>query len=169
MRELFARYRDTATMAGFLVLLVAFIGTVLVRDEDRLWRTARDVHAHTPAFAEDYANVADGLLAAYAALGTADDLLLAVTLAEQDVFFVGLRCELGELERRERARGDRRIGDARRDHASVHRYGRYDLEVDGTQPPADNAERLIQAWRRRSRSSALQLMGADDGQGEQPA
>lgn len=94
---------------------------------------------------------------------------LAVTLAEQDVFFVGLRCELGELERRERARGDRRIGDARRDHASVHRYGRYDLEVDGTQPPADNAERLIQAWRRRSRPSALQLMGADDGQGEQPA
>ncbi len=30
MRDLFARYRDTATMAGFLILLVAFIGTVLV-------------------------------------------------------------------------------------------------------------------------------------------
>ncbi|HET6744851.1 MAG TPA: thioredoxin domain-containing protein [Candidatus Limnocylindria bacterium] len=60
-----------------------FIRAVLVRDGDRLWRTARGGRAHTPGFAEDYANVADGLLAAYAALGAAEDLLLAVALADR--------------------------------------------------------------------------------------
>ncbi|MDP9251062.1 MAG: thioredoxin domain-containing protein [Chloroflexota bacterium] len=60
--------------------LVAFIRDRLLRDGDRLWRTARDGVAHTPAFAEDYANVADGLLAAYAAGGDPADLQLAESL-----------------------------------------------------------------------------------------
>ena len=47
----------------------AFIRERLLRGEDRLWRTSRDGASHTPAFAEDYVNLADGLLAAYAALG----------------------------------------------------------------------------------------------------
>ena len=34
--------------------LTTFIGEHLVRDGDRLWRTARDGRAHTPAFCEDY-------------------------------------------------------------------------------------------------------------------
>ena len=45
MRDLFARYRDTATMAGFLVLLVAFIGTVLVPG----YRLAHDLSANSAA------------------------------------------------------------------------------------------------------------------------
>jgi len=45
MRDLFARYRDTATMAGFLVLLVAFIGTVLVPG----YRLANDLSAKSAA------------------------------------------------------------------------------------------------------------------------
>ncbi len=57
--------------------LVAFIGRTLVRDGDRLWRTARGGRAHTPAFAEDYAAVADGLLEAHAALGLSEPLHLA--------------------------------------------------------------------------------------------
>ena len=60
--------------------LVTFIHTVLVREADRLWRSARDGVAQVPGFAEDYAMVADGLLGAYAALGSADDLLLAERL-----------------------------------------------------------------------------------------
>jgi uncharacterized protein YyaL (SSP411 family) len=60
--------------------LVAFVREVLVRDGDRLWRSARDRTATVPGFAEDYATVADGLLAAHAALGEADDLLLAERL-----------------------------------------------------------------------------------------
>jgi uncharacterized protein YyaL (SSP411 family) len=57
--------------------LVAFIRERLLRDGDRLWRTARDGVAHTPAFAEDYVNVADGLLGAYSAAGDPADLRLA--------------------------------------------------------------------------------------------
>jgi uncharacterized protein YyaL (SSP411 family) len=57
-----------------------FIRSRLLREDGRLWRTARDGAAHTPAFCEDYAQVADGLLAAYAALGDAADLELAVAL-----------------------------------------------------------------------------------------
>ncbi|MGH2456745.1 MAG: thioredoxin domain-containing protein, partial [Candidatus Limnocylindria bacterium] len=45
-----------------------------------LWRTARGGVAHTPGFAEDYANLADGLLATYAALGRTEDLELAAAL-----------------------------------------------------------------------------------------
>ena len=45
MRDLFARYRDTATMAGFLILLVAFIGTVLVPG----YRLANDLSANSAA------------------------------------------------------------------------------------------------------------------------
>jgi HPt (histidine-containing phosphotransfer) domain-containing protein len=45
MRDLIARYRDTATMAGFLVLLVAFIGTVLVPG----YRLANDLSANSAA------------------------------------------------------------------------------------------------------------------------
>jgi uncharacterized protein YyaL (SSP411 family) len=55
-------------------------GTPTRRDDDRLWRTARDGKAHTPGFAEDYANLADGLLAAHAVSGEADDLSLAARL-----------------------------------------------------------------------------------------
>jgi uncharacterized protein len=73
------RYLD-ATRAG-----VAFLRDRLVRDDDRLWRTARAGAAHTPAFAEDYANAADGLLAAYAALGTAEPLRLAERLIHRAI------------------------------------------------------------------------------------
>jgi uncharacterized protein len=81
---------------GFLVLgddrfaeaalgCVRFIRANLLRDEGRLWRTARDGTAHTPAFCEDYAHVADGLLAAYAALGDAANLELAVAVMDRAV------------------------------------------------------------------------------------
>ncbi len=60
--------------------LVTFIATHLVRDGDRLWRTARDGRAHTPGFAEDYLLVADGLIEAHAALGEAQPLTMARAL-----------------------------------------------------------------------------------------
>ena len=63
--------------------LVGFVRAHLLRDDDRVWRTARDGRAHTPGFAEDYANLADGLLAAHAALGGPDDLGLAVRLMDR--------------------------------------------------------------------------------------
>jgi uncharacterized protein YyaL (SSP411 family) len=63
--------------------LVRFIHGALLRDDDRVWRTARGGRSHTPGFAEDYANLADGLLAAYAAVGSWEDLLLARRLVDR--------------------------------------------------------------------------------------
>jgi uncharacterized protein len=64
---------------------VAWLREALLRDGDRLWRTSRDGIGRTPAFLEDYACVADGLLAAHAALGGPDDLELAVRLMERAI------------------------------------------------------------------------------------
>jgi uncharacterized protein YyaL (SSP411 family) len=62
-----------------------FIRARLLREDGRVWRTARDGVAHTPAFSEDYAHVADGLLAAYAALGDPADLELAAAVMDRAV------------------------------------------------------------------------------------
>jgi chloramphenicol 3-O phosphotransferase len=77
-----------------------------------------------------------------------------------DVFFVGVHCPLAELERRERARGDRPIGDARRDFESVHSFVVYDLELDGTVSVERNVRSLVDAWRRRDRPGAFDRMRA---------
>ncbi|GMA16670.1 chloramphenicol phosphotransferase [Deinococcus metallilatus] len=82
-------------------------------------------------------------------------------LAPFDVFFVGLHCPLPELERRERARGDRRVGDARRDFETVHTFGRYDLEIDATKPLDQNVEAIITAWRARTRRGVFERMAAE--------
>ena len=83
---------------------------------------------------------------------------LVQLLAPFDVFFVGVHCPLPELERRERHRGDRRIGEARTDFHAVHRFTEYDLDIDATQPTEGNVSRLITAWQARSRSTAFERM-----------
>lgn len=82
-------------------------------------------------------------------------LRLADTLAGQDLFFVGVHCELVELERRELARGDRPVGDARRDYFRIHSYCLYDCVVDGTQDMQANADAVIAAWKNRTIPSAF--------------
>jgi chloramphenicol 3-O phosphotransferase len=79
-------------------------------------------------------------------------------LSSVDVFFVGVHCPLAELERRERLRGDRRDGEARQDHAVVHTFGTYDLEIDSTRPLDDNVRAVIDGWQRRVRPSAFNRM-----------
>src|SRR5262245_61002719 len=79
-------------------------------------------------------------------------------LAPFDVFFVGVHCPLPELERRERHRGDRRIGEARTDFHAVHRFTEYDLDIDATQPTEGNVATLITAWQARSRPTAFERM-----------
>ena len=83
---------------------------------------------------------------------------LVQLLAPFDVFFVGVHCPLPELERRERHRGDRRVGDARADFHAVHRFTEYDLDIDATQPIEGNVARLITAWQSRSRPTAFERM-----------
>ncbi len=49
---------------------------------------------------------------------------------DHQVLFVGVRCSLPELQRRERARGNRTIGRAEVQFPLVHQHGIYDIEVD---------------------------------------
>ncbi|MFF7969140.1 chloramphenicol phosphotransferase CPT family protein [Streptomyces sp. NPDC007903] len=64
-------------------------------------------------------------------------------LRPEDVLFVGVHCPLPELERRERARGDREAGLAALQYGLVHAHGDYDLECDtGTASPRACAERI---------------------------
>lgn len=53
-------------------------------------------------------------------------------LENLDVFWVGVHCDLEELERREIARGDRMTGQARGQFNIVHTDMTYNLEVDTT-------------------------------------
>jgi chloramphenicol 3-O phosphotransferase len=80
---------------------------------------------------------------------------LVSLLAPCDVFFVGVHCNLDELERRERVRGDRRPGEAARDHDTVHAHCTYDLEIDGTCDVENNASTVIAAWQARRAPSAF--------------
>ncbi|WP_161882949.1 chloramphenicol phosphotransferase CPT family protein [Deinococcus alpinitundrae] len=76
-------------------------------------------------------------------------------LAPFDVFFVGVHCPLPELERRERERGDRRIGDARADFERVHTFSSYDFEVESLGVPEENAAKILAAWRARPESGVF--------------
>ncbi len=80
-------------------------------------------------------------------------------LSDLDVYLVGVHCDLEELDRRERERGDRRIGEGRAHVAidGIHSLGPYDLEVDTTgSVTADLARSVVQAWRQRTHPAALQ-------------
>jgi len=70
-------------------------------------------------------------------------------LGQLDVFLVGVHCPLPELERREKLRGDRAIGDAKRDLETVHTFTKYDFEVDSTNPLDQNAKAIAAAWEQR--------------------
>jgi chloramphenicol 3-O phosphotransferase len=83
---------------------------------------------------------------------------LVQLLHTHDVYFVGLHCPVEELERRERARGDRRIGEARADFETTHRFCSYDLEGSSGQPVQQTAEEVVAAWKGRCAPSAFTRM-----------
>src|SRR5690349_12034019 len=75
---------------------------------------------------------------------------LATLLDGPDVFLVGVHCDLAEIDRRERDRGDRRTGEGR-SHVEtdlIHTFGPYDFEVDTTNTvPSAVAAAVLAAWR----------------------
>lgn len=75
---------------------------------------------------------------------------LVSILNHVDVFLVGVHCPLIELERREMARGDRRVGDAKRDLETVHTFIAYDFEVDSTDMVEITVEKIVAAWSSRT-------------------
>jgi chloramphenicol 3-O phosphotransferase len=54
----------------------------------------------------------------------------AALFAELPAYLVGVRCPLSILEAREKGRRDRTLGQARRQFELVHKFARYDLELD---------------------------------------
>ena len=79
----------------------------------------------------------------------ADDL--KTLLAPFDVFWVGVHASLAELERRERLRGNRQIGEALY-RLQTHSFCRYDVEVDTTTQALDqNVDEIVRAWKGRFR------------------
>ena len=83
---------------------------------------------------------------------------LASLLHGFDVFLVGVHCDLDEIDRRERRRGDRTPGEGRThvEHDGIHTFGPYDLEIDTTTTePSSLATTVLDAWNRRPTSSAL--------------
>jgi chloramphenicol 3-O phosphotransferase len=91
---------------------------------------------------------------------------LAELLADTDVFLVGVHCRLAELDRRERARGDRRPGEARA-HVldnKIHTFGPYDFEVDTTGGVTNElVSSVIHAWRARPADRALRPLKGSPG------
>jgi len=59
-----------------------------------------------------------------------------------DVLWIGLHASVDELRRRERARGDRPVGDAEQDLRTVHTFHGYDLELDSAEGVEACARRL---------------------------
>ena len=86
---------------------------------------------------------------------------LVKLLTGLDVFFVGVHCPLPELERRERERGNRRVGEARTDYQVVHGFAEYDLEIDSMQPCQTNVNTLVDAWESRQPPSAFDRMAGE--------
>lgn len=78
------------------------------------------------------------------------------SLANYDVLFVGVKCPLAELERREKARGDRQLGLARWQFDQVHRFGAYDYELDtSAHSPAECAKQLAALLRSGRKGAAF--------------
>ena len=75
---------------------------------------------------------------------------LSEILKDTDLFFVGVHCPVEELERREKERGDRPLGTARKDFETIHTFNKYDLEIDGTQSPEENVALIISSWEQRT-------------------
>jgi chloramphenicol 3-O phosphotransferase len=66
------------------------------------------------------------------------------TLNNYPVFFVAVHCPLTELEHREQARGDRNIGQAKKQLEFVHQQNEvYDIEVDTYRDTIESCVKLI--------------------------
>jgi chloramphenicol 3-O phosphotransferase len=66
------------------------------------------------------------------------------TLKDYPVFFVGVHCPLPELERREKDRGDRMIGQAKSQLTYVHQQGEtYDVEVDSSEELDSSVDAIV--------------------------
>lgn len=66
-------------------------------------------------------------------------------IGRENVFFVQLYCDLEELERREKVRGDRRMGLARSQFEQIYSFDGYDLMIDSTKTPLKECVKTLMA------------------------
>jgi chloramphenicol 3-O phosphotransferase len=71
--------------------------------------------------------------------------LLHDAVREHDTFIVGLDCPPEVLEKRERQRGDRKIGMAAAQYERIHQWLAYDLRIDTSEVDPKEAARRIMA------------------------
>jgi chloramphenicol 3-O phosphotransferase len=67
-------------------------------------------------------------------------------LADFKVLFVSLDCSLEELQRREKKRGNRKIGTANFQYNRVHAHGIYDLEINTELNSIEDCARQIKQY-----------------------
>jgi len=72
-----------------------------------------------------------------------------------DVLFVGVRCPLDVVRKRELERKDRTLGQAEAQFAVIHRWGAYDVEVDTSVLTPDEAVGRINGALASSRARRL--------------
>jgi chloramphenicol 3-O phosphotransferase len=80
---------------------------------------------------------------------------LVTLFAGHDVLFVAVHCPVDLLVERERLRGDRPIGSAKKDAETIHVGKIYDLELDSTVGTAANVECILHCWRGGHRASSF--------------
>jgi chloramphenicol 3-O phosphotransferase len=67
-------------------------------------------------------------------------------MADYPVLFVGVHCSIEELERREKVRGDRNVGQARKQLEYVHKGEIYDIELStDIDSVEENSNKVIEA------------------------
>lgn len=67
----------------------------------------------------------------------------ATLFHEMPAYLIGVHCPLDVIEERERARGDRTLGQARKQYHLVHTHGVYDFEVDTSLASSEECARRI--------------------------
>ncbi len=77
---------------------------------------------------------------------------LNVLLAPFDVFWIGVHAPVEEINRRERLRGNRPIGEGAF-HLKTHSFCRYDIEIDTVEPLDHIVSSVVAAWENRHNSS----------------
>ena len=120
------------------------------------WRLAKPAffdgfHASLAA----YANAGNNLILEHILDDEAWLPFLRQLLAGHDVTFVGVHCRLDILIAREAARGNRPIGSAQADFATIHLGKVYDIEVQSEDGVERCTELILAAWRSGVRVSSF--------------
>jgi chloramphenicol 3-O phosphotransferase len=67
----------------------------------------------------------------------------AELFADMNAYIIGLQCPLEILEQREKGRKDRTLGQAKLQYDVIHKYTKYDLELDTSKLTTDEAAEQV--------------------------